>query len=292
MSWRTVIVKNRCKLSYKNDYMLIISDGKEKALHISEIGTLIIENTAVNLTAYLLCELSRYKVKIIFCDHQRNPYSEIIPYYGAHNASKQMRHQSQWPQSTKDCIWQIIITQKIIKQAQVVYKETANQTTCEILMNFATSVLPGDTTNREAHAAKLYFKELLGPQFSRDSSSDINAALNYGYAILLSAFNREITAAGYSTTMGVNHCNEYNPFNLTCDLMEPFRPVVDREVYKCRNFAFDDFFKSRLIDVLNHKVVILGKEQFLSNAINIYVKLFFRAMEEGSEKELPEYDLT
>ena len=272
--------------------MLIISDGSEKALHISEIGTLIIENTAVNLTAYLLCELSRYKVKIIFCDHQRNPYSEIIPYYGAHNASKQMRRQSQWPQSTKDCIWQRIITQKIIKQAQVVYKETANQTTCEILMNFATSVLPGDTTNREAHAAKLYFKELFGPQFSRDSSSDINAALNYGYAILLSAFNREITAAGYSTTMGVNHCNEYNPFNLTCDLMEPFRPVVDREVYKCRSFAFDDFFKSRLIDILNHKVVILGKEQFLSNAINIYVKLFFRAMEESSEKELPEYDLT
>ena len=292
MSWRTAIVKNRCKLSYKNDYMLIISDGSEKALHISEIGTLIIENTAVNLTAYLLCELARYKVKIIFCDHQRNPYSEIIPYYGAHNASKQMRRQSQWSQSTKDCIWQRIITQKIIKQAQVVYKKTANQTTCEILMNFATSVLPGDTTNREAHAAKLYFKELFGPQFSRDSSSDINAALNYGYAILLSAFNREITAAGYSTTMGVNHCNEYNPFNLTCDLMEPFRPVVDREVYKCRSFAFDDFFKSRLIDILNHKVVILGKEQFLSNAINIYVKLFFRAMEESSEKELPEYDLT
>lgn len=269
MSWRTVIVKNRCKLSYKNDYMLIISDGKEKALHISEIGTLIIENTAVNLTAYLLCELSRYKVKIIFCDRQ-----------------------SQWSQTTKDKIWQRIVAQKIIKQAQVVYREISNQTSCETLMNFAASVLPGDTTNREAHAAKFYFKELFGPQFSRDSSSDINAALNYGYAILLSAFNREITAAGYSTTMGVNHCNEYNPFNLTCDLMEPFRPVVDREVYKCRSFAFDDFFKSRLIDILNHKVVILGKEQFLSNAINIYVKLFFRAMEESSEKELPEYDLT
>ena len=291
MSWRTVIVKNRCKLSYKNDYMLIISDGNEKALHISEIGTLIIENTAVNITAYLLCELARYKVKIIFCDHQRNPYSEIIPYYGAHNASKQMRRQSQWPQTTKDKIWQRIVAQKIIKQAQVVYRETANQTSCEILMNFAASVLPGDTTNREAHAAKLYFKELFGPQFSRDSSSDINAALNYGYAILLSAFNREITSAGYSTTMGVNHCNEYNPFNLTCDLMESCRPIVDREVYKCRSFAFDDFFKSRLIDILNHKVIILGKEQFLSNAINIYVKLFFRAMEEGSDKNLPEYEL-
>lgn len=142
MSWRTVIVKNRCKLSYKNDYMLIISDGKEKALHISEIGTLIIENTAVNITAYLLCELARYKVKIIFCNHQRNPYSEIIPYYGAHNASKQMRRQSQWLQPVKDSMWQRIVAQKIIKQAQVIYRDTTNQTSCEMLMNFAASYYP------------------------------------------------------------------------------------------------------------------------------------------------------
>ena len=290
MSWRTVIVKNRCKLSYKNDYMLITSDGNEKTLHISEIGTLIIENTAVNLTAYLLCELSRYKVKVIFCDHQRNPYGEIIPYYGSHNVSKQMSKQSQWSQSAKNSLWKTIVAQKIIKQAQTIYRETGNSSACEALMNFAANVSPGDLTNREAHAAKLYFKELFGPKFSRDSSNDINAALNYGYAILLSAFNREITAAGYSTTIGVNHCNEYNPFNLTCDLMESFRPIVDSEVYKCRNFAFDDFFKSRLIEILNHKVVILGKEQFLSNAISIYVKLFFRTMETGDD-ELPEYEL-
>lgn len=189
MSWRTVIVKNRCKLSYKNDYMLITSDGNEKTLHISEIGTLIIENTAVNLTAYLLCELSRYKVKVIFCDHQRNPYGEIIPYYGSHNASKQMSKQSQWSQSTKNNLWKTIVTQKIIKQAQTIYRETGNSSACEALMNFAANVSPGDLTNREAHAAKLYFKELFGPKFSRDSSNDINAALNYGYAILLSAFN-------------------------------------------------------------------------------------------------------
>lgn len=137
MSWRTVVVKNRCKLSYKNDYMLVVSDGNEKALHISEIGTLIIENTAVNITAYLLCELARYKVKVIFCDHQRNPYGEIIPYYGSHNASKQMRRQSQWNQSLKALIWKSIVEQKIIKQAQVVYRETGNSDVCEVLMNYA-----------------------------------------------------------------------------------------------------------------------------------------------------------
>ena len=291
MSWRTVVVKNRCKLSYKNDYMLVVSDGNEKALHISEIGTLIIENTAVNITAYLLCELARYKVKVIFCDHQRNPYGEIIPYYGSHNASKQMRRQSQWDQSLKALIWKSIVEQKIIKQAQVVYRETGNSDVCEVLMNYASTVTPGDTTNREAHAAKLYFKELFGSQFSRDISNNINAALNYGYAILLSTFNREISAAGYSTTMGVNHCNEYNPFNLTCDLMESFRPIVDREVYKCRSFDFDDFFKSRLVELLNCKIHILGKDQFLSNAISIYVNFFFRVMEGGSVADLPDYEL-
>lgn len=291
MSWRTVVVKNRCKLSYKNDYMIIFNDGKEKTLHISEIGTLIIENTATTITTYLLCELVRYKVKIIFCDHKRNPFGELVPYYGSYNTSKQMRKQSQWTEERKKLAWQNIIQQKISQQKAVVDKEIKDHVPSAILQEFLKGVELGDTTNREAHAAKLYFKTLFGLRFSRDSSSDINAALNYGYAILLSAFNREINACGYATTMGVNHCNEYNPFNLTCDLMESFRPIVDREVYRMRSFAFDDFFKDRLVEVLNHKVKIQGKEQYVSNAIEIYVKAFFRAMDEDGAIELPEYTI-
>lgn len=290
MSWRTVVVKNRCKLSYKNDYMVIFSDGKEKVLHISEIGTLIIENTATVITTYLLCELARFKVKVIFCDHKRNPFGEIVPYYGAYNTSKQLKKQSQWQQDQKDAVWQKIVFQKISQQANVIKLELKDHVPSGILTEFAKTIKPGDKTNREAHAAKLYFKTLFGLKFSRDSDSDINAALNYGYAVLLSAFNREINSCGYSTTMGVNHSNEYNPFNLTCDLMEPFRPLIDREVYGLRSFAFDDFVKSRLIDVLNHKVVIFSKEQFVSNAIEIYVREFFKSMED-KKVDLPDYKM-
>lgn len=290
MSWRTVVVKNRCKLSYKNDYMVIFSDGKEKILHISEIGTLIIENTATTITSYLLYELSKFKVKVIFCDHKRNPFGELVPYYGAYNTSKQMKKQSLWSQNQKDLIWKRIIDQKISQQANLIEKDIKDSVSSGILREFAKDITPGDKTNREAHAAKLYFKTLFGINFSRDSSSDVNAALNYGYAVLLSAFNREVNACGYSTTMGVKHSNEYNPFNLTCDLMESFRPVFDREVYKLRSFAFDDFVKSRLIDVLNHKVIIFGKEQFLSNAIEIYVREFFRSMDEEGVN-LPDFEI-
>lgn len=291
MSWRTVVVKNRCKLSYKNDYIIIRSDDGEKTLHASEVGVLIIENTAVSLTAYLLCELSKFKIKVVFCDHKRNPYGEITPYYGAHNASKKIKQQSQWPADRKALFWQKIVQQKITAQADVLEKETQAGAVVATLRQYVNDVQLGDVTNREAHAAKIYFKALFGEKFSRDSSSDINAALNYGYAILLSSFNREITASGYVTTIGVNHCNEYNPFNLTCDLMEPFRPLIDRQVYALRQFAFDDFFKSKLVEVLDHKVSFDSQQQYVSNAIGLYTQRFFRAFEDDDSTVLKDITL-
>lgn len=280
MTWRTVVVRNRCKLSYKDDYLTVFGE-KEAVIHLSEINTLLVENTAVNLTAYLLCELNKRKIKVIFCDHNRNPYGEIVPYHGAHNASKKLRLQSSWRPDVKAEIWQKIIHQKITNQANLLEKLNAEKETVDLINGYLSEIQPGDVTNREAHAAKVYFRALFGEKFSRDSDSDINAALNYGYSILLSAFNREISASGYNTAIGVNHTNEFNPFNLTSDLMEPFRPFVDELVYKHRVFAFDDFFKERLVNILNHKVEIEEKKQFLTNAVSIYVNSFFRCMESG-----------
>lgn len=279
MSWRTVVVKNRCKLSFKNNYLVVFGDEGEKTIHIDEIGTLIIESTAVSLTAYLLCELSNHKVKVIFCDQKKNPHAEMVPYNGAHNASKRIRAQSNWQQTQKDTVWQHIVWQKISMQVQVLKKVQADESVIQTLEQFAQEVLPGDTSNREAHAARLYFRALFGDRFIRDTGDDIDAALNYGYSLILSNFNREIVAAGYVTSLGVNHVNEFNPFNLACDLMEPFRPIVDLCVYERRVFAFDDFFKSELIKMLEAQVVINNKKQFIPHAIYQYTTAFFRVME-------------
>lgn len=291
MSWRTVLVSHRAKASYKDGYMIIKSDEAENVVHVSEIATVIFENTAVTITAYLLCELTEHKVKVIFCDHRRNPYGEIIPYYGRYNVSKKIMIQSGWNDDLKKLLWTTIVIQKILNQAALLQQHgftvAANK-----LKGYAKQVEVDDSTNREGHAAKVYFNALFGKQFSRDQDNLINAALNYGYSIILSAFNREITNNGYSTSLGINHISEYNPFNLTSDLMEPFRVIVDNFVYTNRELAFSQEMKLDLINLLNLRVKIDGQNQFVSKAIEIYTRSFFQALEEenASRFRLYEYE--
>lgn len=289
MSWRTVLVTQKAKASYKDGYMIIKSDEGENVIHLSELATVIFENTAINITAYLLCELANNKVKVIFCDHKRNPYGEIIPYYGRYNVSKKMMIQSNWHDGLKKLLWTMIVAQKILNQAQLLAKH-GFEAEAEMLKQYAQNVELEDSTNREGHAAKVYFNALFGKQFSRDQDNPINAALNYGYGIILSAFNREITNNGYSTSLGINHISEYNPFNLTCDLMEPFRVIVDDFVYKNRILAFSSEMKVDLINLLNLRVVIDGQNQYLAKAIEIYTRSFFQALEEKNAKKFITYE--
>lgn len=280
MSWRTVIVSNQCKLSYKNNH-LIVRKEDVSMIHLSEINLIIIESTQVSITSYLLSELASKKIKLIICDEQRNPISEMIPYYGSHNTSKKILQQINWDNYIKNEVWAKIVRNKIHNQAinlQIIENENANK-----LLEYEEQVEPADISNREGHAAKVYFNSMFGKDFSRDKDElDINSALNYGYMILLSAFSREIVSKGYITQLGINHKNEFNNFNLACDFMEPFRTLVDLIVFKNKNKVFDRDFKYMLVNVFNCKIKIDGKEQFVSNAIGIYVKSIFKALEENN----------
>lgn len=104
MSWRIVVISRRAKLDYQLGYMVIRTDEITK-IHISEISTVIIESTAVSLTAVLLSELIKKKIKVIFCDEKRMPSSELVGYYGSHDTSNKVRKQIQWNKSTKENIW-------------------------------------------------------------------------------------------------------------------------------------------------------------------------------------------
>ena len=138
----------------------------------------------------------------------------------------------------------------------------------------------GDVTNREGHAAKVYFNALFGMKFTRTADNPFNAALNYGYSLLLSACNREITANGYITQLGLFHDNMFNQFNFGSDLMEPFRILVDEEVYLMKPEKFEHDEKMRMVNILNREVVIDGKRNYLNYAIKIYCKSVFDAMNE------------
>ena len=236
----------------------MISRGEDvRMVHLSEINTVIIDSTQVSLTSYLLCELVKRKIKVIFCDEKRNPCSELMSYYGAYNSSK-----------------------KILNQAEMLskYGFEANIK----LMKYAEEIEPFDMTNREAHAAKVYFNSLFGKEFSRDDVNSINAALNYGYGILLSNFNKEIVSDGYLTQLGIKHTNEYNPYNLSCDLMEPFRVLVDEIVFNNIDKTFDSDYKMQLVNVLNKRINYCGREYYVTNAIQIYLDKMFNAIEQKS----------
>lgn len=278
MSWRVIVISNSAKLDYKMDYMLVRQEEITK-IHLSEISVLIIESTAVSITSYLLCELIKRKIKVIFCDEKRNPNSELIGYYGSHDTSLKIKKQTQWSKDIKELVWTEVVSEKIRNQ-KLFLKELDRSESC-ILSEYLRTIQIGDKTNREGHAAKVYFNAIFGMDFSRTKEDPINSSLNYGYSILLSAFNREITANGYITQIGLFHDNMYNQFNLASDLMEPFRTLVDKCVYNMNPQKFERAEKLNLVNILNEEVFIDGKKNYINNAIKIYCKSVFDAINEN-----------
>ncbi len=278
MGFRTVVVNSRCKLEFRLNF-LIVRGEQEKRIYINEINVLIIESTAVSLTAALMSELIKNNVKVIFCDENCNPSAELLPFYGAHNTSKRIKTQAAWSKEIKDEIWKVIIVEKIKRQASVLKKRGFMKE--ETLLNsYAMQVLSGDVTNREGHAAKVYFNSVLPDGVTRRSGGFINGCLNYGYAVLLSAINREITASGYLTQIGVWHDNEFNQFNLGADLIEPLRTVVDETMLLI--LPEDKTFKRKMANILNYTAVFDEKNTTLDVALRGYVKSVLCALESNN----------
>lgn len=287
MSWRTIIIANSAKLDYKMDCMVVRQEQITK-IYLSEIYMLVIESTAVSITASLMAELMKRKIKVIFCDEKRNPAGELINYYGSHDTSNKYRQQIGWSNDIKSIVWTEIVAEKI--RQQILFLTTLRKMNESMLLKqYLTEHVIGDVTNREGHSAKVYFNALFGMDFSRSAEIPVNAALNYGYSILLSAFNREIVANGYFTQLGICHNNMFNQFNLSSDLMEPFRILVDRYVYFMKPDKFTSEEKQKLINLLNDEVIIDTKRNYVNNAIKIYCKSVFNAINENDTALLKFY---
>lgn len=270
MSFRTVVITRQSKISYKNRFLVVKQENDEKYIHLSEIDTIIVDSISVSISAYLLKELADSKINIIFCDEKHNPFGEVIPYYSKHNTSKMIKEQIKWKTSDKDKIWAEIVKNKIMNQALLLKKTKSSK--YKLILSYIDEVVDGDKTNREGHTAKVYFNALFGNDFVRNSDDSINAALNYGYAILLSTINKEIINNGYLTQLGIHHKNEFNEFNLTCDLMEPFRIVIDNFVYYNQERKLDTEYKLDIVNILNGTFKYQGKNYTLKDIIKMFVK--------------------
>ena len=269
--FRNIVIQSPCKLSYKGGYMVVRKEDDTAKVHLSEFQTLVLHTNQVYISAYLMSELSKAKISLVVSDERHDPVGQYLPLYGAHNTSARIDEQLEWGPVAKKQVWQRIIKDKIAHQARVLGVR-AREADAAILEKVVAEVRSGDSTHREAHAAHVYFPALFGPGFSRDDETPINAALNYGYALLLSSVNREIVARGYLTQQGICHRNEFNQFNLGCDFMEPFRPIVDRIVFDNVQGDFTKDDKLLLVDMFNQAIPYRGGSYRVSSVISLYVK--------------------
>lgn len=270
MSFRTVVITKQAKISYKNRFLVVKQDIDEKYIHLSEIDTIIVDSISVSISSYLLKELADNKINIIFCDDKHNPYGELQSFYSRHNSSKKILEQVKWTNKEKDLVWQSIVKNKILNQALLLKKIKSKQH--DLNTSYIKEVTIGDKTNREGHAAKVYFNSLFGKNFVRGNNDKINVSLNYGYAILLSTVSKEIVNNGYLTQLGIHHKNEFNPYNLACDLMEPFRIIIDSFVYYNKDKELDPNFKLDIINIFNNTYTFNNKKYTLKDIIGLYVK--------------------
>lgn len=268
--WRTVLIESKSELSVSDECLVIKSEGQTKKIAINQIGSVVLCNPGTVLTTASLTALASKNVSVIICDNKHNPFCEISCYNSNCFSSKKLSEQIKWSEESKALIWQKIVTRKIGAQAELV--KSVSNTAYKKIKEFENSVLPGDITNREAQASRVYFNALFGADFRRRTESSINSALNYGYAILLSSFNRFVTVYGYNTSLGIKHSNGQNPYNLSCDLMEPFRPVIDRFVYQNRERELDIFYKREIVALMYKKIELDGKFMTVNSAVEQFSK--------------------
>ncbi len=288
MSWRTVYITQCEKISLYLDSLLIVKDGTEYKIPLKDIGSIVVEDYKATFTLKILNKFVEYNILLITCDEQHNPYA-ILNSVGSHSRQyKMVMNQIKWGEKEKGLLWQEIIKQKLKNQKEILRKLKKDEDVIKKLEQYIEEVEIDDKGNREGIGGGIYFRELLGDEFRRKVGEGVyNSALNYGYTILTSKISRVISGRALLPYVGIHHKSEYNNFNLSCDLVEIFRPVVD--FYVATHLKEKEYFSKEdrihLINILNSKIQYLGKNEFVSNSMERFVDAVVNYFETGESLE-------
>ena len=231
MSHRIIYIeKCECLKLYLDNIKVIYNDN-DILLPISDIQILVIDNYKSSLSIPLINKLTENNVCTVVCGIDHIPKSYILPMNGHFSQSGNINKQIEWDNNRKQIMHQKIVRAKIHNQAEILKVNNKSQDVINKLHQFENEVQIDDVTNREGLAAKMYFRELFGDDFIRFDEDVINAGLNYGYSIFRSLISSIIVAKGYLPNLGIFHRGKQNMFNLSDDVIEVFRPIVDHYVY-------------------------------------------------------------
>jgi len=235
MVGRVVEVANDGRhLAVDRGFMTVTEKGNELGrVPLDNLAALVANAHGLTYSNNLLVKLAVRGVPVILCGANHQPAAVVWPVDGHHAQSGRMSDQASASMPLKKRLWQQIVQAKILAQGATLAAVGAEASGFRLL---ARKVRVGDPENVEAEAARRYWPLLLGPDFRRDhDGGGLNALLNYGYAVLRAATARAVMAAGLHPSLGLKHTNRGNALVLVDDLMEPFRPIVDREVHRLKS---------------------------------------------------------
>lgn len=291
MTWRSILISKPARLSLQNRSLLIKQED-EIPVPLEDIAVIVVEAREVVLTAPLLSALAQNGITLLTCDEQFLPCGQWLPFAQYHRCLKILKLQINQSLPQKKQLWQQIVKQKISNQAWLL-DNSGHDIAAGRLKALADGVKSGDKTFHESQAAALYFPLLFGDGFTRGQENGINGCLNYGYSLIRSAIARALVQYGFQPALGVHHCSELNAFNLADDLIEPYRVLVDLFVFENKNRLpenLDTAWKSRLMGLLHHQIVLDGKTYSVLAAIDRTVQSFQTALTQGDAAllKLPE----
>lgn len=282
MGHRAIYVEKSEGLHLYLDNLKVDVNNAEMLFPLSDIEILIIDNYKSNISVPLINKLMEHNVCTVLCGIDHLPKSCILPMNGNFATSGNIAKQIAWKQERKDLLYAEIVKRKIYNQKETLKFNQKSEEVIKKLEEFIMTTQVKDSTNREGLAAKMYFRELFGSDFIRFNEDVVNAGLNYGYSIFRSLITSIIVAKGYLPNLGIFHIGKMNYFNLSDDVIEVFRPIVDDYVVNnmMQDIMFKQEHKDALINLTTQKIKIDNKKQTIPNAINIYLDSIFRFLED------------
>lgn len=291
MGFRNIKIDSKVQLHIKNQ-QLEIDNGNIVHFPLEDINCILIENQSVTVSTYMLQQLAEYGIVLYVCDEKHLPNAVLLPLVRHSRHYKVLKCQMNLGKPLQKRLWQQIIVRKILNQAYCLELQEIDG--AEELRKMSKEVQSGDRTHVEAKAAAFYFRKLYGIGFTRGDENIVNAALNYGYAIVRGMIARSIVCYGLEPSIGIFHCSELNSYNLADDIIEPFRPLVDLYVsthfdVSEVNFALTPEIKRGLFGIINYDMLVKGEKRIVSNSIDMLVAGYSGAIQGNrTELDLPE----
>ncbi len=249
-AWKTIRITKPCTLRIDNGNLVVEDDEYRFKLSLEDTDSIVFEGDRFMVSAKVLSALAKHKVATLFCDEYYMPNAILNPYHQSSLATRVLKAQIALPIEYAEALWQRIVVAKIENQRAVL---EALKKESKKLEEYKEKVAPGDRHGAEAKSARYYWSRLFeGIVRERDSFDIRNQALNYAYALVRSLISRDLSAAGFLPALGIWHRSELNAFNLSDDLMEPFRPIVDLGVYR----ILERFEDAEILDSEMKRVLI------------------------------------